>query len=92
MNVQLTEDQKALIRKGVETGRYRGEDDAVREAMELWEERERYRAEILASIEMADASIARGEGRILDETSTATFVKEISARGRARLAAELAKQ
>jgi len=58
----------------------------------LTEERERCRAEILASIEMADAFLARGEGRILDETSTADFVKEISARGRARLAAELSNQ
>jgi len=31
--------------------------------MSLWEERERRRFEILASVDQAEASLARGEGR-----------------------------
>jgi len=60
MEVHLTDDQKAFIRQAIETGRYAREEDAVQEALSLWEERERRRAEILASVDQAEASLARG--------------------------------
>src|SRR2546427_12344542 len=62
MEVHLTDDQKAFIRQAIETGRYRREEDGVQEAMSLWEEKERTRAEILAAVDVAEASVARGEG------------------------------
>lgn len=34
-------------------GRLRGEEDAVREALSMWEERERTRAEILSAVDEA---------------------------------------
>jgi len=37
----------------------------VDEALSLWEERERKRAEFLATLDDAKASLARGEGRII---------------------------
>jgi Arc/MetJ-type ribon-helix-helix transcriptional regulator len=53
MEVHLTDDQKAFIREGMETGRFSREEDAVREALSLWEGRERRRAEILAAVDIA---------------------------------------
>ena len=61
MEVQLTPDQKAFIRLAIESGRLHGEEDAVQEALSLWEERERTRAEILAAVDAAEASLARAE-------------------------------
>ena len=46
MKVNLTPDQKAFIRQAIQSGRFRREEDAVEEALSLWEERERARAEI----------------------------------------------
>ena len=60
MDVRLTPDQEAFIRQAVETGRFHRPEDAVEEALSLWEERERTRAEILAAVETPDASFARG--------------------------------
>jgi putative addiction module CopG family antidote len=56
MEVQLTEDQKAFIREAIDAGRFAREEDALKEALSLWEDRERRRAEILASIDDAEAS------------------------------------
>ena len=54
----------------------------------LWEERERKRAEILAAVDAAEASLARGEGRVLTKESAQELADKIKQRGRARLAAE----
>ena len=43
MEVHLTPDQEAFIRQGIEAGRFHDKEDAVHEAMSLWEERERRR-------------------------------------------------
>jgi len=47
MDVNLTPDQKAFARRAIESGRLHSEQDAVQEALALWEERERQRAEFL---------------------------------------------
>lgn len=88
MEVQLTPDQEAFVRQAIESGRLRREEDAVKEALSLWEERERSRAEILAAVEEAEASLERGEGRIITEESMHELAEEVKRRGRARLAAE----
>ena len=88
MEVQLTPDQKAFVRQAIETGRLQREEDAVKEAVSLWEERERTRAEILAAVDEAEASLARGEGRAITQESMRELADEVKQRGRARLAAE----
>jgi Arc/MetJ-type ribon-helix-helix transcriptional regulator len=88
MEIQLTHDQKAFVRQAIESGRLRREEDAVKEALALWEERERTRAEILAAVDEAEASIARGEGRIITQESVRELAEEVKRRGRARFSAE----
>jgi Arc/MetJ-type ribon-helix-helix transcriptional regulator len=63
MEVQLTREQKGFVREAIESGRLRREEDAVKEALSLWEDRERRRLEILIAVDKAEASLARGEGR-----------------------------
>jgi len=88
MEVRLTPDQEAFVRQGIASGRFHSEADAVAEALSLWEERERARAEILAAVDAAEASLARGEGRIITEQSMRELAEEVKRRGRARLHAE----
>ena len=91
MEVKLTSDQRAFARRAVEMGRLGSEDDAVREALALWEERERRRVEFRSTLDEARASLARGEGREITPESTRGLSAEVKARGRARLIAELAQ-
>lgn len=88
MNVDLTPDQRALVKRAIETGRFSHEEEAVQEALALWEERERRRMEILASLDEAEASLARGQGRPITEDSMKALAEDVKQRGRARLAAE----
>ncbi len=91
MNIQLTIDQQAFVQRAVASGRLQHEDDAVQEALALWEERERGRLELVASLNAARASLAHGEGREISVDSMRSLAKEIKDRGRARLAAHLAQ-
>jgi len=77
-----------LFRQAIESGRLHGEEDAIQEALSLWEERERTRAEILAAVDAAEASLARGEGRAITQESMRKLADEVKKRGRARFANE----
>jgi Arc/MetJ-type ribon-helix-helix transcriptional regulator len=66
MEVHPTPDQQAFIRRAIESGRLHHEEDAVREALSLWEERERTRMEILGALDDAEADL--GAGRYADHT------------------------
>ena len=85
MEVQLTDDQKAFLQEAIQTGRFAREEDALQEALSLWEGRERRRAEILAAVDPAEASFARGEGRrVTTREEAAQLADEIKQRGLAR--------
>ena len=86
--MRLTPDQEAFVRRAIEAGRFGRAEDAVEEALSLWEERERKRAEFLASLDHARTSIARGECHVITEQSMRDLATEVKDRGRARLAAD----
>jgi putative addiction module CopG family antidote len=88
MEVHLTPDQEAFVRQAIESGWLHRPEDAIEEALRLWEERERKRAQFLATIDSAEASLARGEGRVITEQSMRDLADEVKRRGRKRLAAE----
>jgi Arc/MetJ-type ribon-helix-helix transcriptional regulator len=89
MEVYLTPDQEAFIRQAIETGRFDRKEDAVQEAMSLWEGRERRRLEMLAAVDRAEASLTRGEGRRITTREEVTqLADDIKRRGMARLSAE----
>jgi Arc/MetJ-type ribon-helix-helix transcriptional regulator len=88
MEVQFTPDQIAFVRQAIGSGRLQREEDAVKEALLLWEERERTRFEILAAVDEAEASLARGEGRPITPESMRALTEDVKRRGRAHLAAE----
>jgi putative addiction module CopG family antidote len=88
MEVRLTPDQKAFVRQAIESGRFHRAEDAVEEALSLWEERERKRAEFLATLDDAKASLACGEGRVITQQSMRELAEEVKRRGKERLASE----
>jgi putative addiction module CopG family antidote len=88
MEIHLTPDQQAMVRQAIESGRLHDEREAVQEALALWEERERRRAEILAAVDQAEASLAHGAGRVITQQSMRELAEEVKQRGRDRLAAE----
>ena len=56
--MQLTPDQKAFVRHAIESGRLHREEEAVHEALAMWEERERTRVEILTAVDGTETSLA----------------------------------
>jgi len=88
MNVELTPDQRALVTRAIESGRFSREEEAVQEALALWEEHERSRLELVAALDEAEASLARGESRTVSIESMNAFADEIKQRGRSRIQAE----
>jgi putative addiction module CopG family antidote len=92
MEVTLTADQQAFVEQAIQNGRLHNEEEAVREALALWEERERKRFEFLASLQAAEASIERGEGWEITPESMKALAEDTKKRGRERLAAKLAAQ
>jgi hypothetical protein len=89
MEVDLTPDQKALVNDAISSGRLSRPEEVVQQALLLWEEREHRRLEILAAVELSEASLARGEGRIVrTREESDQLVRDITSRGMARLAAD----
>ena len=83
MDVQLTPDQKALVRQAIESGRLTQEEDAVREALALWEERERCRMELLASLDEAEADMAAGRFTTWTDETLPQLAEELKREARA---------
>jgi Arc/MetJ-type ribon-helix-helix transcriptional regulator len=89
MEVTPTPEQEAFIRDAIAAGRLHRPEEALSEALSLWAQRERRRAEILAAVDSADASLAQGHGRrVQSREETAELAVDVKRRGMARLAAE----
>jgi Arc/MetJ-type ribon-helix-helix transcriptional regulator len=88
MEIRPSPNQEALIRQAVEAGRFEHPEDAVKEALALWEERERARAEFRETLDDADASLARGEDTEITRESMRELTDGIMERTSARIAAE----
>lgn len=86
VEINLTPDQRDFVRRAIESGRLSREEDAIREALTLWEDRERRRVEILDAIDEAEASLAQGEGREINLDSSRNLAENVKRRGRQRLA------
>jgi putative addiction module CopG family antidote len=86
MQVELTPAQSSFVDLGIQEGRYRDSDEAVRQALALWEKRERARVELLASLDLAEHSLDAGEGESYTSETLLELVESVKERGMARLA------
>jgi Arc/MetJ-type ribon-helix-helix transcriptional regulator len=91
VEITLSPDQEALIRQAIKGGRFTRPEEAITEALLLWEEREVLRSEFLASLDDAEASLDRGEGIVVTRESMQALAEDVKQRGRARLGAERQK-
>jgi len=85
MRIDLTPEQQDFIRQAVESGRFERAEDAVQAAMTLWVERERRRMEILAAVDIAKASIDRGEGIEINQQSVSALAEDVKTSAVAQL-------
>jgi Arc/MetJ-type ribon-helix-helix transcriptional regulator len=85
VRIVATPEQEAFIREGIASGRFARAEDAAREALHLWEERQRRRTELLIELDAAEASFARGESRRVGPESITEFIAGVKRRGRTRL-------
>ena len=90
MEVQLTPDQEAFIRKAVASGRYPSVEDAVRDAMVRWEEGERARLELLAALDEAEADLEAGRYTDYTDATLPSLAKDLKHEGRELLSENLA--
>ncbi len=86
MQVQLTPEQRSFVDLGIQEGRFRDPEEAVRQALAQWEKRERARVELLASLDLAEQSLDAGEGESYSAETLPALVESVKARGMARLA------
>jgi putative addiction module CopG family antidote len=85
VRIVTTPEQEAFIREGISSGRFATAEDAAREALREWEERQRRRTELLMELDAAEASFARGAGRRITPQSIPEFIEGVKRRARSRL-------
>ena len=73
--------------RAVADAEHRPMDEVLRDVIEHGLDEHR-RAEILARVDDAEASLARGEGIVITQTSMHQLAEDVKQRGRARLEAE----
>ena len=88
MNITLSPGQQSFIQQVIDSGRLGTVEDALAEALVLWEERERKRATLIASLDAAEASLTNADSMVINEGSMRDLANTVKARGRARLAAD----
>jgi Arc/MetJ-type ribon-helix-helix transcriptional regulator len=88
MRIDLTPEQQDFVRQAIDSGRFERAEDAVQAAMTLWVDQERRRTEILAAVDIAKASIRRGESLEITRESMRALAEYVKREGRAQLADE----
>jgi Arc/MetJ-type ribon-helix-helix transcriptional regulator len=60
MEVQFTPEQEAFVRQAIQSGRLKRAEDAIQQALFLWEKQERNRVEILSALDEAEVNLEAG--------------------------------
>ena len=84
MEVQFTIEQQAFLRQAIASGRYRTAEDAVRDALATWENRERARAERIASLDEAEADLVAGRFADYTDDTLPELAAELKREARAQ--------
>jgi putative addiction module CopG family antidote len=83
MEVRLTLDQEAFIQRAIESGRLQSAEDAIRQALSLWESKERRRSEILAALDESEADIQSGQYADYANETLSTLAADLKSEARA---------
>jgi len=82
MEVCLTPSQEVLIQRAIEQGRYHSAEEAVRDAMARWEERERQRIDLTTDIGRAESELNSGCYRDYTDDTLPLLAEELKREAR----------
>ncbi len=85
MEIQLTPAQEAFLRQAIESGRIHHAEEAVQQALSLWETRERGRLEILSALDEAEGDLQTGNFSDYGDESLPKLGEELKREARASL-------
>ncbi|HZB88466.1 MAG TPA: hypothetical protein VE291_07410 [Terracidiphilus sp.] len=85
MQIELTPEQSSFVALGIREGRFQSTEEAIQQALAQWEKRERSRAKLLASLEVAEQELDAGGGETYSAETLHTLNAAVKARGEARL-------
>jgi Arc/MetJ-type ribon-helix-helix transcriptional regulator len=83
MEIQLTPAQEAFLRQAIESGRIHHAEEAVQQALSLWETRERGRLEILSALDEAEGDLQTGNFSDYGDESLPKLGEELKREARA---------
>lgn len=85
MQVDLTPDQREFVQRAIASGRFVREEDAVEEALSMWEERERERERvaILTALDESEADLSAGRYDDYTRESSPRLVQDLKREARA---------
>ena len=83
----MTLEQQTFVQSAIRDGRYGSAEDAVRDALLRWEAEERSRAELMASLDEAEADLEAGRFTDHNETTLPRLLEELKHEGAALLTA-----
>jgi len=86
MEIELTPEQDSFIHLGIEQGRFRHVEDAVKDALALWEKRERARIELLAAIDAGEDSFEGNESVLESDEAISEWMEGLKREARSGLA------
>jgi Arc/MetJ-type ribon-helix-helix transcriptional regulator len=85
MEIQLTPAQAAFLRQAIESGRIHHAEEAVQQALSLWETRERGRLDILSALNEAEGDLQTGNFSDYGDKSLPKLGEELKSEARASL-------
>ena len=88
MEIQLTPAQEAFLRQAIESGRIHRAEEAVQQALSLWETRERGRLDILSALDEAEGDLQTGNFSDYDDGSLSKLGEELKRGARASLTSD----
>jgi Arc/MetJ-type ribon-helix-helix transcriptional regulator len=83
MEVQFTPEQEAFIRQAIASGRLHRPEEAIQQALSLWERQERSRLEMLAALDEAEADLQTGQYTDHTDESLPLLAQQLKAEARA---------
>ncbi len=83
MEIQLTPAQDAFLRQAIQSGRIQHAEEAVQQALALWEMRERCRLDILSALDDAEGDLQQGNFSDYGDESLRKFGEELKREARA---------
>ncbi len=83
MEVQFTPEQEAFIRQAIASGRLHRPEEAIQQALSLWERQERSRLGMLAALDEAEADLQTGQYTDHTDESLPLLAQQLKAEARA---------